>query len=604
MIPARHRFALALLALLALTLFLPALVKREVFTLRDHFDYFQPLRTFTAEELSAGRLPLWNPYSASGEPWLANPQTGVFYPPQWLHVVLPFETAYVAYLFLHLALMAWGTYLLFARDVSPGAAMIGAAAFVFSGPVLSLVDVSNNFATLAWIPLALWCAREGAWKRGALCLALAFLGGEPFFAALGALLYAIVRRKRDVLATALLAFGLCAVQLIPFLEYVAMSDRAGGMRDALILHDSMSARDWLRAVLPSAAADQQFIPIVYIGAIVLVLALIGLATKIRSRVVAGWIALLVLSIVIASGPAWLAQLPLTLFRYPARLVPFAALALAALAALGWERIRRDRRWIDLLMLLVIVADLRYRTAPLFATAPYRRDVVPYEKSVGNSAKFLRAGEIDVRERAAWMAGYLNLYDRRFDEFTAAPLANARYVRMHEQLLRSPTFESVLYAGVTFVLTRESLSAPWIPVATAGSVHVFRNSHALPMAGHIAPDARTLRRGEWSVDTSSARITINAPSDGTVVLRQQMARGWRVTVDGEPAEALAIDDLFRGVHVKKGRHIIEWRYRPPSLFIGAAMTIATLFTLQVFVFVKRRRARFTAKNFSSGPSNLK
>src|SRR4026208_1765987 len=88
----RHRFALTFLFIVALTIFIGPLFKREVFTLRDHSDYLQPLRFFTAEELRAGRLPLWNPYSGSGEPWLANPQTGVFYPPAWVFVVLPFET--------------------------------------------------------------------------------------------------------------------------------------------------------------------------------------------------------------------------------------------------------------------------------------------------------------------------------------------------------------------------------------------------------------------------------------------------------------------------------------------------------------------------------
>ncbi|MDQ3283797.1 MAG: glycosyltransferase 87 family protein, partial [Acidobacteriota bacterium] len=239
MIAERHRFALALIALLASILFLPSLVTGDVFTLRDHFDYFQPLRWFTAQELSAGHLPFWNPYNASGEPWLANPQTGVFYPPTWLFLALPFATAFQLYLLLHLLLLGCGAYLLFARRASSGAALIGAIAFMFSGPVLSLLDVQNNLATLAWIPLVLWCAAEGAWRRGGLALAAAFLAGEPFFAALAALLYVCVRRKRDVIGTALIAFGASAIQLLPFLEFVAHSDRAGGMEDALVLRDSM-----------------------------------------------------------------------------------------------------------------------------------------------------------------------------------------------------------------------------------------------------------------------------------------------------------------------------------------------------------------------------
>jgi hypothetical protein len=603
----RHRFAFAFLALLAIAIFLPPLVKREVFTLRDHFDYFQPLRAFTADELRAGHLPLWNPYSASGEPWLANPQTGVFYPPAWLFLVLPFETAYMLFLLLHVILLGWGAYLLFARrapggHAAGGAAMVGAAALMFSGPVLSLLDVSNNFATLAWIPLVLWCAFEGRTKSAALVLALAFLGGEPFFAALAALLYALVRRRRDVIVTALLAIGLCAVQLVPFLEFAAHSDRAGGMEDSLILVDSMGARDWVQAAVPagvtSAPDRQQFIPVVYMGVAVLALALIGLVTGLRDPAThvaaAGWLVLFIAAAALSTGPAWLTRLPLTLFRYPARLVPFAALAVAALAAIGWQRLRsiasNDRRWLDLLVVLVIAADLLHRASPLLETVPFRRDVVPYAASIGEAGKVLRIGDVDASQRAAWMSGYLNLYDRRFDAFTAAPLASESYVRMIRKLLQAPTFESFAYAGVAYILTKDQLPRPWYPVASAESVRVFRNPQAYPMAAHFAPGSASLRRGEWSVDTSSARIAINAPRDGIVVLRQQAANGWRVQVDGKPAVALTIDGIFRGVSVTRGRHQIVWTYRPLSLFIGAAMTILTLIALQISAFVKRLRTR--------------
>jgi hypothetical protein len=601
----QHRFAFILLALFATTLFLPALLRREVFVLRDHFDYFQPLRWFTAQELKAGHLPLWNPYSASGEPWLANPQTGVFYPPSWLFLVLPFATAYMLYLLLHLVVLGWGAYLLFARRAPPGAAMVGAAALMFSGPVLSLLDVSNNFATLAWIPVALWCACEGAWKRGAVVLTLAFLGGEPFFALLAALLYAIVRRHRDVLWTALLALGLSAIQLFPFLEFALGSDRAaGGMDDALILRDSMTLGDWLHVAIPtSAPTTQQFIPIVYMGLVALVLALIGLTTIRRRRDVSVWLALLVAAVALSTGPAWLTHMPLTLFRYPARLVPFGTLAVAGLAVAGWQRIRADRRWLDLLVMLVLVADLLVRVRPLLETQPFRTDVVPYAREVGATAKVFRFGEVDPQERPAWMSGYLNLYERRFDVFTAAPLASAPYVRMYRQLLEAPSFQAVAYAGAAYILTRNELPRPWYPTGGAGHVRVYRNLEAFPMAAHFAPGSAAMRRASWTLDTSSARVSVNAPSDGIVVLRQQAASGWRVSVDGKPAAPLVIDGIFRGVNVTKGRHEIVWKYRPASLVAGAAVTVLALLSTQVFSFVKRSRTRKKKKSFSSCPSNL-
>src|SRR5688572_13307158 len=144
----RHGFALWFLFAVASTIFLAPLMRGEVFTLRDHFDYFQPLRWFTADELKMGRLPLWNPYDAAGEPWMANPQTGVFYPPTWLFLILPFPAAFMLRLLLHLVVLAWGSYLFFARRASQGAAVVGAVALILSGPVLSLLDISNNLETV------------------------------------------------------------------------------------------------------------------------------------------------------------------------------------------------------------------------------------------------------------------------------------------------------------------------------------------------------------------------------------------------------------------------------------------------------------------------
>src|SRR2546429_2703205 len=111
----RTAFIFIIIAVIALLAFAKPLLRGEVPTFRDHSDYFQPLRWFTADELRHGRLPLWNPYSASGEPWLANPQTGAFYPPSWLFVALPFPPPHVLYLALHLPLLGWGRYLLFSR---------------------------------------------------------------------------------------------------------------------------------------------------------------------------------------------------------------------------------------------------------------------------------------------------------------------------------------------------------------------------------------------------------------------------------------------------------------------------------------------------------
>lgn len=626
----RHAFGLAFLASLAITIFIVPLIKGEVFTLRDHFDYIQPLRWFTATEMQAGRLPLWNPYNASGEPWLANPQTGVFYPPAWLHLVLPFATAYMLYLFIHVLILGWGAYLLFARDASRGAALVGAVALMFSGPMLSLLDTANNYATLAWIPLALWCAAEGAWRRGGIVLALAFLAGEPFFAAVGAALYAVVSwsrrvdessngtsKTRRLAGSGLLALGLSAVQLFPFLAFVRTSDRVGGTAASVVLADSMPLRDWLRIAMPPKLGDggfdptlgQQFIPVVYVGVVVLALAILGVGGRVFGwRLRDGkpapplllWLALLTAAIVLSTGPGVLAHLPLTLFRYPARLVPFGALALAALAVAGWDRIRPDRRWADLILIGLVLLDVAPRVRPLLVSGPFRRDVVPYARELGAGTKIMRVGVVDSAKRAAWMAGYLNLYDRRFDAFTPAPAVADHYVKRHGELLDSPNRRELTKRAIGWVLTSYDLPYPFEPVARNDGVTMYRNPGALPMAALMMYDPPRIVPLDAHLGTSHASVTVEAEREGVVVLHQQAALGWRVTVDGLEARSIAVDGLFRGVRTPRGRHEIAWVYRPPALLGGAIVTMLTLISLTLFSFVKRT---WRGKNFSSCPSNV-
>ena len=633
-----HRFALLLVAVVAAVLFIGPLLRDEVLVVRDHTDYFQPLRWFTAQELRAGHLPLWNPYNASGEAWLANPQTGVFYPPSWLFVVLPFARAYVLYLLLHVALLGWGAYLLFQRFVSPGAALVGAVSLMLAGPVLSLLDVSNNLATFAWLPLVLFCAFDARPVRAGIVMALSFLAGEPFFAALGAAMYVVValaRRERvaRIGAAAAVAFGVSAVQLLPFLELVRTSERAmGGLSAEEILRDSMPLRDWLRLAVPprggAAMVDphlgQHFVPIVYVGMAVLLLAAVGIVTAWRTRAVHGWLLLLVVAALIATGPALLAALPLTLFRYPARLVPFGALAIAALAAIGWQRLRPNKRWADLVIVLIVVLDLRARTAPLFASAPFRTDAVPYGKAVGEESKILRLGAPNPDARPWWILGYLNLYGRRYDVFTAAPIVDSRYYAMYLEILSGPKPQLLAFLPVGWVVSDRALGPPMDAVRFGPKVVLYRHRHYRPMAAlwtRVRPegsadtalraliDGRSadallvtpaanpaLANGPFEVhpfvpelSTWHARVVVDAPREGVLSLAQRDAPGWRVTVDGKPAQKLLANGIFRAVAVTAGHHEVVWTYRPGSLLAGTAMTLITWIAVFFPLFVKSRNA---------------
>jgi hypothetical protein len=596
-----HAVPLLAIIVIAGSLFGPALLHREVFTFRDHTDYFQPLRYYTAEYLRAGKLPLWNPYNASGEPWLANPQTGVFYPPTWLFVALPFAAAYMAYLLLHVALLGVNAYVLFARSASRGAAVVGAIALMLCGPTVSLWDVNNNLATFVWVPLAIWCGLEHRPRWGGVVLALAFLGGEPFFAAVAALLFVVAsRRVRECAAAALIAFGLSAVQLLPFLELLRASDRRAGFDRDTIFRESMRLADWLRVALPVRGFDpslsQHFIPIIYLGIVPIVLALVALSAP---RKVWPWLVLLAASVVVAAGnhlPAgeWIARAPVTLFRYPARVVPFGALAIIALAVIGLDRIPKRRVWVDAALVAVLLVDLVPRTVVLRVVGPLRLDRVPYPAAVGRDLKIIRIGTISAN-RDAWIAGYLNLYTRRFDAATAAPVASQEYISALTHDILNVGIDHLDRMGVGWVITDRPMPRDhYVPVARATDVFAWRSRGAQPMARVLEGSGVFHRVQALALDASQARVRVDTPHGGTLVLTQQIAPGWKVFIDGREANARVWDRVFRAATVPPGKHEILWIFRPFSLIAGASISLVMLVMLLValareFATVKRRDA---------------
>ena len=572
--------AIAVIVAAALVVFGPAFVKREAFVLRDHSDYFQPMRIYTAQHLRAGRLPLWNPYNASGEPWIANPQTAVFYPPAWLFLILPFATAYTAYLFVHALLLGISAHRLFLRDATPFAATGGAIALMLSGPVLSLLDVSNNFTSFAWLPLVILFARDRKPIAGGVVLAMSFLAGEPFFAAIAALIFVIIVREVKAIAIAAsIAIGVSAIQLFPFLATIARSNRVNVFSTEEVLRSSMTLRDWLRVfVIPRFApsAHEQFIVVVYVGALIVLLAIAGCLVQWRKKKF-GWTAMLVVAIVIASGPRLLAWLPLEIVRYPARVVAFAAFALVALAVAAWPR----NVVISVVLTLIISADLFIAARPLLVTAPFTRARVPYPLSIGRTSKILQLYGTDLigGSRASWIAGYTNLFDLRFAATTAAPFSPRSYdVVLAQRSLRE--------MSIGYVLSTHPLGGPFERVAQSQHVVVYRVPHALPMAYVITPRGETLPPLALGVDASSARVIVDTIDGGTLVLTQNDEPGWRVMIDGRDAKKKLAFGAFRAVDITPGKHEVIWKYRPLSLLIGAIVTLLT--TASVIVALLRTR----------------
>jgi hypothetical protein len=342
--------------------------------------------------------------------------------------------------------------------------------------------------------------------------------------------------------------------------------------------------------------EQQFIPSLYIGILPALLALVGMATALRRRAVQGAVALVVLCILVAAGRYLppighlLTSLPLTVIRYPARVVPLAALGLVVLVVMGWNRAESTLRfrWLFFVAVALVIADLVPRIPPLLASAPFDAGAVPYAVPIGRDGKILRLmGGRTLSsgfDRRSWISGYLNLFGRRFDAWTAAPVVSERYTAAFRAALVRPAAADAM--SIEYVLATRHVDA--LPVvARAGDVLVHRNGMALPMAYWRDRAGRVVRATALAFTPSAVHIVVDAPSDGWLVLTQQRARGWSVSIDNVPARAEA-DGVFRSVRVPAGRHHVTWRYRPLSFFIGSALTILAIARMLFSSrFVKRR-----------------
>lgn len=408
-----------LLGYVALTalFYAPVLLGRQWFTAGDFSDHFLPFSLFQRSELLAGRLPVWNPYTFSGHPFLADVQAAVFYPVSNLVLALTLPWGGImARLYwlqveaiLQIALGGFFVYLL-VRDLvaNPRGAFLAGCVFAFSGyltgyPVLQTAILR----TAIWLPLILWCLRRAFhdarrwrwWVAAAVAYAIAFLGGHPqtflylTYCMLGWLALLAVTtplpRRTWLPKTAaffVLFLGLSAAQLWPSLEFAALSVRA--QVDYAFVSGGFQVRETLQMLVPGVIT--QFSPL-YVGLIALGLALLACAAAFasrshpvtrESREQAATVLFFALVAVLALLASYGGNGPLypILYRFApgwsyfrgqersAYLVTFALSVLAGYGAVAWERMRRRTRAMAGLGWTVAAAALLLAFAPGLAAS--------------------------------------------------------------------------------------------------------------------------------------------------------------------------------------------------------------------------------------------
>jgi hypothetical protein len=510
---------------------------------RDLIDFFAPMRGLTSEFIGAGVGPWINLANGCGEAWFANPETAVLYPPAWLHLVLPGSWALTAEIALHLALLSLGVGLV-ARELGAsreGRALAEVAAWS-AGPVLVTVGVLNNLETLTWLPWMALAARledRRSVPLLAAATALGWLGGEPQVWAMGVVLViAVARRRAHALIGISLGVAVIAVQLVPFLAWVAEGDR--GTAAAWLLRGAVVPADWSGVLVPglsSQSGRMVYAESLFLGAPILVCALLG-----------GWRRRWLLGVAVVF--ALLATLPeigagrlfviLTggLVRYPSR---FALIGLALLLPLAGggadDRLAGRGLWLPatasgltllacvvsghplrwwvagapaLLNLIAVLAPARHplRAAtlvagvagmvvaglPLIGMRPVtdiRAEQPTWPEAAGGGRVYVPTPAEDVMRwlatgldaRRLWPVGYLNLEEDLTLTRTDAPVANRRlasHIAITDEGPARRWWLDALAAEWIILPTGEGLPIGMEQVASRGGMRLLRNHNAMPV----------------------------------------------------------------------------------------------------------------------------
>ncbi len=123
----------------------------------DVFSQYYPWRELVINTFRQGFVPLWNPYSFSGTPLLADWQSVVFYPLNILMLVMGNIRGWTAIIMLQPFLSMVFTYLYLQEiKLRQPAAILGAITYAFSGFLMIFLEYNSPAQTAIWLPLILF----------------------------------------------------------------------------------------------------------------------------------------------------------------------------------------------------------------------------------------------------------------------------------------------------------------------------------------------------------------------------------------------------------------------------------------------------------------
>ncbi len=252
----KHSLVIGILLLINIIFYHELVFTNNTFVQRDIMVQFKPWKVFTKSVIQKvlktntnylDFIPLWNPYSHCGTPFVANLQSQVFYPFNIIFILTNFVVGYKIFILLHSFLASLFMYIyLKSKKLNSVACIAGSIVWSFNGYMVTRTEFLSVFATIIWLPLITYLIDEycieGIKVNSilflAITIALQFLSGHGqmwsyslLFVLLYTLYLSIQYKNLSVLINFVVAcfisILISAVQFIPTLEFLFLSTRAG-----------------------------------------------------------------------------------------------------------------------------------------------------------------------------------------------------------------------------------------------------------------------------------------------------------------------------------------------------------------------------------------
>lgn len=392
------------LAAIVLALFRRPLTGATFF-FRDVSLLFFPKKLQLVQALQSGIVPLWDPMTLGGRPYLAVPSNFIFYPGNLLFLFFePLRALNLLIVLQFVGCAIAACWLARTLGLSNEASFLAGAAYAFAGFTVSSANLLPILLGMPWLPVTIGLAHGALARRSGFRLAAAGLtAGIPLlcgaaeltvamFVILGTWIFfgsfaGVTRRRRFavIVFLACSAIAISAVQTVPAAEVVAQSRRSLGLSYATFSKWSVAPQRIPEILLPGflgvtntydsrlywgrglESGGFPYILSIYIGVVTLALALIGGLARTPPANSAGAPLRILLLLLLAGVALSLgSHLPffrllyewvpgIGTFRFPAKALMLSVIPAAILAGAGLDSLRTERRMLRLFAAIIGLA---------------------------------------------------------------------------------------------------------------------------------------------------------------------------------------------------------------------------------------------------------